>query len=295
MKFRTLVLFTRTPLHVGAGNSVGVVDSPVMRERHTRTPIIPGSSLKGVLADLWNGDKKEAPVPTEKDPNKTKTIRGDESCALFGSDDEAAAASGALLVGEARALAFPLRSAKGGFAWITSPHALRKFARDTGKTLPELSEIADGKCLATQESDVVVAGKNAVVLEEYKFDKAGDVPADVLSVLTELHDDAVWREVARRLVVVNDELFSYFVENACEVVTRIGVNDETGTVDGGALFNQEQVPSETLFYALVGDAEKKNAPDALTKLADKIGDVGNVIQVGGDATIGLGFCAVKLV
>ena len=297
MKFRTLVLFTRTPLHVGAGNSVGVVDSPVMRERHTRTPIIPGSSLKGVLADLWNGDKKEAPAPTEKDPNKTKTIRGDESCALFGSDDEDAAASGALLVGEARALAFPLRSAKGGFAWITSPHALRKFARDTGKTLPALPKITDGKCLAPKpkESDVVVAGKNAVVLEEYRLDKTGDVPADVLGALKALHDDAVWQEVARRLVVVNDELFSYFVENACEVVTRIRVSDETGTVDGGALFNQEQVPSETLFYALVGDAEKKNAPDALTKLGDKLASVGNVIQVGGDATIGLGFCAVKLV
>ncbi|MGN0835321.1 MAG: type III-B CRISPR module RAMP protein Cmr4 [Candidatus Spyradosoma sp.] len=286
MKFKTLVLFTRTPLHVGAGNSVGVVDSPVMRERHTRTPIIPGSSLKGVLADLWNGD---AASFTERKK------RDGELKALFGSDNEDAAASGALLVGEARALAFPLRSAKGGFAWITCPHALRKFARDTGKTLPALPEIADGKCLATKESDVVVAGKNAVVLEEYKLDKAGDVPADVLSALTELHDDAVWREVARRLVVVNDELFSYFVENACEVVTRIGVNDETGTVDGGALFNQEQVPSETLFYALVGDAEKKNAPDALTKLGGKLDSVGNVVQVGGDATIGLGFCAVKLI
>ena len=285
MKFQTLVLFTRTPLHVGAGNSVGVVDSPVMRERHTRTPIIPGSSLKGVLADLWNGENASF---------NEKGKRDGELKALFGSDDDATASSGALLVGEARALAFPLRSAKGGFAWITSPHALKKFARDTGKDLPELLEIADGKCLATKESDVVVAGKNAVVLEEYKLDKAGDVPADVLEALKALHDDAVWQEVARRLVVVNDELFSYFVENACEVVTRIRVSDKTGTVVQGQLFNLEQVPSETLFYALVGDAEKKNAPDALAKLGDKLTSVGNVIQVGGDATIGLGFCAVKL-
>lgn len=285
MEFKTLVLFTRTPLHVGAGNSVGVVDSPVMRERHTRTPIIPGSSLKGVLADLWNG--KNASF-------NEKGKRDGELKALFGSDDDAAASSGALLVGEARALAFPLRSAKGGFAWITSPHALKKFARDTGKTLSKLPEIADGKCLATQKSDVVVAGKNAVVLEEYRLDKTGDVPADVLEALKTLHDDAVWQEVAQRLVVVNDELFSYFVENACEVVTRIRVDDETGTVAQGQLFNQEQVPSETLFYALVGDAEKKDALDALAQLGAKLASVGNVIQVGGDATIGLGFCAVKL-
>ena len=47
-------LFTRTPLHVGAGQSVGYADLPIQREPHTRIPIVPGSSFKGVLADLWN-------------------------------------------------------------------------------------------------------------------------------------------------------------------------------------------------------------------------------------------------
>ncbi|MGL4853808.1 MAG: RAMP superfamily CRISPR-associated protein, partial [Lentisphaeria bacterium] len=51
-----MYLFAKSPVHVGAGNSVGVVDSPIMRERHTKTPIIPGSSLKGVISDLWNDE-----------------------------------------------------------------------------------------------------------------------------------------------------------------------------------------------------------------------------------------------
>lgn len=106
MKKQIFAIFTRTPLHVGAGNSVGAIDSPVMRERHTRIPIIPGSSLKGVLADLWN------------DENFKRTSDGEE---LFGKTDSKAAKAGQLLVGESRVLAFPVRSAKGSFAWISCP------------------------------------------------------------------------------------------------------------------------------------------------------------------------------
>ncbi|HNW40428.1 MAG TPA: RAMP superfamily CRISPR-associated protein, partial [Opitutaceae bacterium] len=54
MTTKLLYLFTRTPLHVGAGSSVGAIDQPIIRERHTGFPIIPGSSLKGSFADHWN-------------------------------------------------------------------------------------------------------------------------------------------------------------------------------------------------------------------------------------------------
>lgn len=49
MTTKILYLFTRTPLHVGSGSSVGAIDLPIQRERHSRHPIIPGSSIKGVL------------------------------------------------------------------------------------------------------------------------------------------------------------------------------------------------------------------------------------------------------
>lgn len=277
MHTKLITLFTRTPLHVGAGNSVGVVDSPIMRERHTQTPIIPGSSLKGVLADLWNDCKDE---------NKK---RNGELKRLFGSDDDKSACSGSLLIGEARVLAFPLRSAKGGFAWITCPHALKKFACDTGKDLGEIPEPKNEDCFAAPS--VVFAAQNAVVLEEYKFTQKGSVPAGVTDEFKKLASDSVW-EPEERLVIVSDEIFSYFVANACEVVTRIRVNDETGTVDSGALFNQEQVPSETLFYAMFGTLKNNQAED-LEALEEKIKANGNILQIGGDATIGLGFCSAK--
>ena len=124
MTTKLLTIFTRTPLHVGAGSSVGAVDLPVIRERHTRFPIIPGSSLKGVLADLWN-------EKIENEKGELKTSRSKEGLKLFGSTDSKAAESGYLLIGEGKLLAFPVRSAKGCFAWITCPLALNRFYRDS--------------------------------------------------------------------------------------------------------------------------------------------------------------------
>lgn len=283
MEKQIFAIFTRTPLHVGAGNSVGAIDSPVMRERHTRIPIIPGSSLKGVLADLWN------------DGNFRRT---DEGKKLFGEDDPGAreAKAGQLLVGEARVLAFPVRSAKGSFAWITCPLALRRLERDGGFELDvdSLDGLKEDQCAAV--SDEVILGGGTVVLEEYQFAVQKKELSAIAETLAKLGADPVWQEVKTRLVVVSDEMFSYFVEQACEVVTRIRVDDETGTVASGALFNQEQVPSETMFYAVLGAEGKKElaAPDALSKVREKLESAGNVLQIGGDETIGLGYCTVTL-
>lgn len=283
MEKKIFAIFTRTPLHVGAGNSVGAIDSPVMRERHTRIPIIPGSSLKGVLADLWLDENRQ---------------RSGEGKTLFGEDDQKApkAKAGQLLVGEARVLAFPVRSAKGSFAWITCPLALRRLERDAGLELnmDTLDGLREDQCAAS--SDEVILGGGMVVLEEYRFSCLKKEISALAGALVKLSADPVWQEVENRLVVVNDEMFSYFVEQACEVVTRIRVGDETGTVVPGALFNQEQVPSETMFYAVLG-AEKQrehSAADALDEVRKKLESVGNVLQIGGDETIGLGYCTVTL-
>ena len=38
-----------TSVRVGEGKGLGAMDLPVSRERHTRWPFLPGSSLKGAL------------------------------------------------------------------------------------------------------------------------------------------------------------------------------------------------------------------------------------------------------
>lgn len=316
MTSRILTLFTRTPLHVGAGASVGAIDQPIIRERHTGLPIIPGSSLKGVLADLWNADT----ITTNVD-GKTKTARDltKDITWLFGSDDDNAASAGALSFGEARLLAFPIRSAKGSFAWITSPLLLARAARDgvpgikvIAKDLTEKLDGKDGDSLAyfaaTGPLSLPVANgapKPRLVLEDYTLTHAGNLPDGLTPALGALVTDAAHfsGNLADRLVVVSDGMMSFFARTACEIAQHVRINDATGTASEGGLFNQENAPADTLFYAVLhatpprssAHREAKKTPaDALAALDAKLKSVAYTLQVGGDATTGLGYCTARL-
>ena len=275
MKSKSLVLFTRTPLHVGAGASVGIVDLPIIRESHTGYPVIPGTSLKGVLADLWNDQLVDKKRP-----------QGSDVRLLFGSDEAKDANGGKLLVGESKVVAFPVRSAKGGFAWVTCPLALGRLFRDLGKK-QEIIDFDENMCLA---NDSLLLDGSAI-LEEYCLEEKEDVPKNIIDTLKDLCDDSLWHdEVEKHLVIVSDEMFKYYVENTCEIAQHVKINDETGTAEGGALFNQENVPAETLFFTVLYE----NADGCFTKLEDKLKTVNNLIQIGADATTGLGWCSINL-
>ncbi len=264
MKTSVLHIFTRTPLHVGAGSSVGAIDMPIQRERHTQIPIIPGSSLKGVLRDLWNDH-----------PDQVE---------LFGSPSgDSDLTAGNLVVGEARVVCFPVRSAKGSFAWLTCPLALQRYARDLSKAAPP-TDVTDDKV----QAGGAVMIKDSVVLEEYAF-KAAALPEAVWKLLEgAVPGDGLWKTLKDRLVVVSDGIFSHFCATACEVQQRVALN-EGKTVEN--LFNQENVPSETLFAAHLG--QRKGTARGLNELRQQLAKT-PVIQIGGDETIGLGYCGIHL-
>jgi CRISPR-associated protein Cmr4 len=279
---KILYLFTRTPLHVGAGASVGAIDQP----------IIPATSLKGTFADEWN------------EVSNGKIERSEEGKWLFGETDANNAAAGAVQFTEAKLLAFPVRSAKGSFAWITCPLILCRAVRDgvVNVNLDNLRSLTDEKAIydGGNGSPIDLGGK--IVLEEYTFTQGGVLPNGLGQALAGLIQDKVWAEVASRLVILSDGMMSFFVQNACEVAQHVRIDDATGTAAQGALFNQENVPSETLFYSVVhflpsrargGNHAGKTANDAEVAFRQKLN--GNpVFQFGGDASTGLGYCTVKL-
>lgn len=276
MQTRILYLFTRTPLHVGAGASVGAIDQPVQRERHTGFPVIPGSSIKGVLRDHIFPGAEEG-----KHPDADK---------FFGKGSKGTDASaGHLSFGEARLVAFPVRSAKGAFALAVSPLTLRRLARDAGWDIKVPEMPADMHCLAG--SKIVVPGKSAVVLEEYRFQVGGDFPPDWEQQLTGLLTDAVLGGAAGRFVLLSDGDLSHFAVNACQVNQHVRIDDQTGTADGGGLFNEETVPSEALFYAAL---TRLRGDGASNPVFDKLATE-QLVQFGGDGTTGLGFCTARLV
>jgi len=288
-KTQILYLFTRTPLHVGAGSSVGAIDQPIIRERHTGFPVIPGTAIKGVLAD--DHLQRTTAGQLVKD-EKGRALRTDTGKQLFGKQDheigkDESGQAGAVSFGEARLLAFPVRSGRGCFAWLTSPLALRRWQRDANRhSLPDLpSPPREEACF-----DTATIGHNGQALfEDYVFRQhAAPIPPDWLNALEMAQPDteSVWRKLCRsHLALVNDETLSLFARTACEVAQHVRIDDETGTAADKALFNQENVPAETLFYAPLTELRD----GALAQLA-----VPSALQVGGDATTGLGFLSTHL-
>jgi len=312
MTSKILYLFTRTPLHVGAGSSVGAIDQPIQRERHTGFPIIPGSSLKGSFADHWNETlMDEAPNKDGKVKKVRATNGGDfaEAAWLFGSDNDKAAFAGSLQFSEARVLAFPIRSAKGSYAWITCPLMLQRAARDGVITNTIPAEPKDEQAIFKIEGPlslpVTLRGidRHQVVLEEYCFTHSGTYPEEISHALAELvSEDKLFESIKERLVILSNGMMSHFVSTACEIAQHVRISDETGTAESGGLFNQENVPADTLFYSVLnatrsrvpnGDLKDKPAEAALTTFGKTISE-GKVFQFGGDASTGLGFCTITL-
>lgn len=266
MKTKILSLFTRTPLHIGAGASVGAVDQPVIRERHTGFPCIPGSAIKGVIADQFLTDDRLG-----------RNSQGNE---LLGTTD--AKQSGTLSFGEGKLLAFPVRSAQGCFAWVTSPMVLRRWLRDTGLNA-DVPAPAKGFVYAAPE---LQTADKQVLLESYLL-QARALPEGMVDLLKRACPDPMWQDLlGAHLLVATDEMLSHFCISSCEIAQHVCIDDKSGTAKGGALFNQENVPAETLFYAPLTEL-RMGFLDALS--------VPPMLQLGADATTGLGFCSAEVI
>ena len=308
MQTRILTLLTRTPLHVGAGASVGAIDQPIQRERHTGFPIIPASSLKGTFADAWNDSLLDETKDEKKEDRPTKrarvTSKGQHSTAawLFGSDSDQHPCAGSLLFCEARTLAFPIRSAKGSFAWITCPLMLQRAARDgaiPSSALGDINQIGDDAAMFIKGGKLD-AKDGQIVLEEYCFKHQGNPPEGLAEALAGLSKDDLWKTISSNLVIISNGMMSHFSTTACEIAQHVRISDETGTAERGGLYNQENVPADTLFYALLHclpgrsqDFKSKTAQDAATAFSERVIER-QVFQFGGDASTGLGFCTVEL-
>ena len=275
------------------------------REKHTGFPVIPGSAVKGVLAD-GSGYLAER-------RSGTRTEIGRD---LFGHEmpEDESATSGSLAFSEAKLFAFPVRSAKGCFAWVTSPLILQRWKRDVASILdvnmpnPEPKDLeiyGDASTLALSENQTdgqdETADPNQIVLEDYVFKHIGDFDdaANLAGLLTleaspdgaagdtaARQRDTLWGSLcAQHFCVISDDMMSHFARNACEIAPHVKIDDQAGTAADKALFNQENVPAETLFYAVISELRAG-------KLA--LLSVPAVLQIGGDATTGHGFCSTRL-
>jgi CRISPR-associated protein Cmr4 len=204
---------------------------------------------------------------------------------------------------------------KGVFAWITCPKVLDRFKRDLKLAGEEnIPDMPKGNAAPTAPKDCqLFVRDDKIVLEEYTFEIIKDNDTGGVcskfavwlskNVIPKVGEYSYWREKIRKdIVVLPDGDFRDFVNLSTEVITRTKINNETGTVQSGALFTEEYLPTETILYslALTTPIFKKNGNEKgiFQKTDDKSEEelvmeyftkgLPEVIQIGGNATIGKG-------
>ncbi len=305
-----LFLRARTSLHPGAGTSVGAVDLPIQRERHTDWPLIQSSSIKGVLRDhyrLYLIENGSAQTRAEAENNLELEVLFGPS--KGGKNDQYAGSAG---FSDARILAFPLRSARGVFAWATCPAVIERLIADLemlGATLPfdrvVLSD-EDSVSLGNGAYDTlkitIDGAERGILLEDLLFPKrlpdpnSGKFASWCANRIFGLEQNSqTFLDPNKRLVVIPDDAFTHAVKHCTEVATRIALDYEKKTVTRHMLFTQELLPPETLMYSLVLPAKPrktdslKTPQDVFKKLKEAL-DKEPLIQIGADETTGKGWC-----
>lgn len=292
-----LTYFAETPLHPGTGQSTGVVDLPVQRETPTGFPVLPATSLKGSL-------RAEARRRWQ-DADGVGHLN-----ALFGPDvGNAALHAGALRFTDARLLAFPVRSVRHVFLWVTCPLVLSRLRRDLS-----LAGFRDDGLAAESpaEAQLVTADSDLgerIALEDMAFDIRRDsewaaVARKISELLPATDAHRAYREkMACHLCLLHDDDFAYLATHATEITARIQLNPDTKTTgEGGNLWYEETIPGDTLFYSLVAaepprvdHEEMRSAVDVANRFRTLLADEPLYLQIGGNETVGQGWCAVRVV
>lgn len=272
-----------TPLHVGAGQGTGFIDLPIMREKTTGWPLVPGSSVKGVWLDYAKRqDIEESMIEVAFGKAEGKP-----------EDDHA----GSFAITDARILLLPVRSFYGTFAYVTSPLVLTRLIHDmksAGVERPaEVPEIeSENNILITRDS--VLKGENAdgfVFLEDLDFkgiDGHNTVEKWANYFGNILFEESQSKMLKRRFGVIPDSAFDYFSQHGTEVNARIRIQGETKIVAKNALWNEEYLPAETVLAGIVWCDQVYGLDLNPGTLLDHFFKEALVCQMGGKFTIGKG-------
>jgi CRISPR-associated protein Cmr4 len=288
-KHAAVFLYAVSPVHMGAGQAIGVIDNPIQRERHTHHPCFSGSGIKGAIRHGYaalGGD----PAHIDR---------------FFGPESDKELHVGAVSFGDAQLVAFPVRSLKGGFVYATSPTALERARRlllmlGIDVAWPALPAVAEGECRVCSPA-LLTDGR--LHLEAFEYRAAATDCAALRDIAAWLASHALdggdgyrfFRDKLQAdLVLLSDTDLAYFSEHATLVEPHVRINDETGTADEGGLFYTENLPPESLMLApLLASDTRSGRREELLPAAAVMAQLraildGKLLQLGGNATTGRG-------
>lgn len=298
----TIAIKTLSPLHCGIGVGMNDIDLPVARHKVSGHPVIPGSTIKGVLKDEYRSGK------TAKAISDTDAVD-----AIFGTEGNGDAFASAISIEDGLLVALPVRSYFGTFGYLASPYTLQQFkkalirsgVKNRLPSLPAVSGIDPAKnsyrVLLTKDS-LLVEDDN-VLLEEMDLAVEDEGSADewatcIAEYFCDSEDDK--KVLIKRFAIVDDNVLNFLCDTALPVDARVAIDKDLGTVKKGALWYEESVPSEALFMSVAGmdrsykDKEAHSAEDLYKVLTGDESVKDMYVQMGGKATTGKGFVAVRI-
>lgn len=270
-----------TPIHAGAGQTLGNVDMPIQRERHSNIPKIEASSLKGSIKHLLYNKLKN---------NDERFDSEKELYTIFGPENSEENHASAIGFTDAKLLLFPIKSATDIFKLITCPYVLKRWAEDLRLQDNFKEDAFNISDLKVGEGKCITNSNDPIILEEYIFEKVENLPEIFKeNSLKNITDLALCTD---KIVILNDSDFIDLVTMYTEIITRNKIEVKTGAAKGTGLFTEEYLPTETILYFSVlaspsFDEKKTKTSEYVLNYFDK--NVDEVFQVGGNATIGKGF------
>jgi CRISPR-associated protein Cmr4 len=296
-KHAALFLYAVSPVHMGAGQAIGVIDNPIQRERHTRHPCFAGSGIKGAVRHAFEalGGGSEQQMHRLLGPDA-------------GSNELHA---GAVSFGDAQLVALPIRSLRNGFVYATCPQALSRASRMLKLVgVPvnwQVPTVADEHCILGNA--VLLSREGKLHLEAFEYSAAEKESSALVHIARDLAGKALPAEESYEffrkklqtdLVVLSDTDFGYFAEHAMLVEPHVRIRHETGAADEGGLFYTENLPPESILIAPIlasqtrtGRNDREDAFAVFSKIKTLIDT--KLLQIGGDATIGRGLVIASVV
>ena len=265
-------MYCETSLHAGSGQAAGAVDLPIQREKITKWPTIQASGLKGSFRDAYGKSN------------------GADVTAIFGSDNSGDKA-GAISIGDARMLLFPIRSSIAPFLWVTCPAILKKLKRDrkivglnSEWTIPN---VEDGKYLGLNENSQDIIFEDLLLSADRAID---DKIIETIKSLMPSEDFYNTDNLKNYLSIISDKNFSMLVETGTEVQARIQLTEQKTSNN---LWYQELLPSNAVLYTVISMMDERKNGDDRKRADDLINSLKNTlceyIQIGGDETLGRGW------
>ncbi|MFQ3617117.1 MAG: type III-B CRISPR module RAMP protein Cmr4 [Cyanobacteriota bacterium] len=250
-KRQRYLFMTLDPVHIGTGGyRLGRVDNSIVREPGTKIPKIPGTSLHGA-ARSYAAQLYETPEAAGQSHEKIDNPDQNPVCYTFGyikkskndnDADKATIYSGVVNIFDAHVLLFPVHSMVGP-VWVSTVERLQEAGFTVGNNLPDPWNIDEVVLTWDKPDKRLNLGWLMVKVPDQQTTVMVTPPQN-------WQNQPRWKAI-KKIVLVQDALFSQIVNSNLEVRTSVAIDPMTGAAEDKALFTYEAIPRATFLTAEV--------------------------------------------